>query len=112
MKLEGRVAVVTGGGRGIGEAIVAGVAAEGAAVAVWDLDAGRAGAVAKGVGDEYGAPSVGLAVDIADPSSVERATEETERVLGPIAVLVNNAGIDKIGPFLESDEADWDRIIG
>ncbi len=86
MDLGGRRAVVTGGAGGIGAAIVAELRDGGADVAVWDLDAG---------------------VDITDRPSVERAMDEA----GAVDVLVNGAGIDVIGPFLESSEDDWERIV-
>jgi 2-hydroxycyclohexanecarboxyl-CoA dehydrogenase len=83
--LTGRRAVVTGGAGGIGAAIVAGLAERGAEVTVWDLAQG---------------------VDITDRASVEKAPAAHE-----VDILVNAAGIDVIGPFLESDEADWERIV-
>lgn len=112
MKLRDRVAVVTGGGRGIGDAIASALAAEGAAVAVWDLDGSAAAGVARRLAAEYGGRTTGVEVDVSDAASVDRAVEATEAELGPIDVLVNNAGIDVIGPFLDSDPASWDRIIG
>ena len=111
MALSGRVAVVTGAGRGIGEAIAFGLAAAGASVAVWDLDGARAEAAAKGLAAEHGGRAVGVTVDVADAASVDAAVGTTEHELGPIDILVNNAGIDVIGPFLDSDPAVWDRII-
>ncbi len=111
MKLRDRVAVVTGGGRGIGGAIASALAAEGAAVAVWDLDGSAAAGVAKRLAAEHGGRTAGVEVDVSDAASVDRAAEATEAELGPIEVLVNNAGIDVIGPFLDSDPASWDRII-
>ncbi|HZQ58146.1 MAG TPA: glucose 1-dehydrogenase [Acidimicrobiales bacterium] len=107
MALHGRVAVVTGGGRGIGEAIVGALAAAGAAVAVWDLDEERAVAVA----GKHAPSAAGIRVDVTDAPSVHAAVQRTEAELGPIDILVNNAGIDVIGPFLESDPATWGRII-
>lgn len=112
MSLSDRVAVVTGAGRGIGEAIATALAAKGAGVAVWDLDGAAASEVAKRLAGEHGVRAAGIEVDVSDAGSVDRAVETTERELAPIDVLVNNAGVDVIGPFLESDPASWDRIIG
>lgn len=120
--LGGRVAVVTGGGRGIGEAIVAELAARGAWVAVWDLDGNRAAAVAGAIGPpggegvsssdtDAGRASIGIAADVTSATSVAAAVSRTVAELGPIDIVVNNAGIDVIAPFLDTDESDWDRII-
>jgi 2-hydroxycyclohexanecarboxyl-CoA dehydrogenase len=105
--LRGKVAVVTGAAGGIGAAIAAALAGAGAAVAVWDLDGGRAKEVADGLGGR----GLGVDVDITGRPSVEAATAATEAALGPVDVLVNNAGIDKIERFLQSEEATWERIV-
>jgi 3-oxoacyl-[acyl-carrier protein] reductase len=88
MRLEGKVAVVTGGGSGIGEAACMRLAADGARVAVLDIDEKAAALTAKLAGN-------GLAVqaDVSDSASVERALAEVEEQLGPVDVWVNNAGI-------------------
>ena len=109
--LQGRTAVVTGAGRGIGAAIATALAGAGADVAVWDLDAAGAAEVAADLARTCGVRSLGLAVDVSDTASVDRAAGRVEAELGPVDVLVNNAGIDVIGPFVESVEADWDRIM-
>lgn len=106
-RLEDRVAFVTGAGGGIGRAIALRLAEEGARVAVVDIDLGAAEAVATELGDG----AVGLGADVTDPAHVVAAVRATEQTLGPIDVLVNNAGWDKVGLFLESDERTWDRII-
>jgi 2-hydroxycyclohexanecarboxyl-CoA dehydrogenase len=109
--LDGRVAIVTGAGRGIGASIAAALAQAGADVAVWDLDPHNAHDVADAIAQEHEVRAIGLEVDVSDTGAIDRATKQVEAELGPVDVLVNNAGIDSIGPFLESDESSWDRII-
>jgi len=99
--LHGRVVVVTGGGRGIGKAIAGALAAKGCRVAIGDLDAGSAREVAGALGPEH----VGLALDVTDLPGYTTFLDEVERRLGPVDVLVNNAGIMAVGPFDEEDEA-------
>jgi 2-hydroxycyclohexanecarboxyl-CoA dehydrogenase len=108
--LAGRVAVVTGAAGGIGRAIVAALCAEGALVAAADLDeqAVMKMEAASGTG---GGRVLGVRMDIADSSSVRSAMARVEAELGPVHILVNNAGIDKIEPFVESTEDTWRRIV-
>jgi 2-hydroxycyclohexanecarboxyl-CoA dehydrogenase len=103
--LDGKVAVVTGAAGGIGSAIVGALCDAGAAVAAWDLDAATAKQVIDGRDR-----AIAVEVDITDRASVEAALAATEEQLGPVSVLVNNAGIDKIERFLDSAESTWERI--
>lgn len=105
--LSGKVAFVTGAARGIGRAIAQRLAEEGCKVALADLDeAGAASAAA-----EIGSGALGVAIDVARLASVRAAVAEAERRLGPIDVLVNNAGWDKAEPFIQNSEETWDKII-
>ncbi len=111
MSLTGRVALVTGGARGIGAAIADALAAEGASVAIGDVDAAGADDTAARVAKEHGGRAIGVAMDITSRASVDAAIATVESELGPLAVLVNNAGIDIIKPFVESTVDEWDLII-
>jgi len=103
-------AVVTGAGRGIGAAIAARLVAAGRAVAVCDVDTALAESSA-GKLAAAGGRAMAVAVDVSDSSAVAKAALRVAAELGPVDVLVNNAAIDVIQPFLESSEATWDRIL-
>lgn len=108
--LDGTVALVTGGGGGIGSAICRRFAEEGATAVVMDLDGDAAERTAAACA-EAGRPGVPVAVDITDAGAVEAAIADVWAGTGPIDTLVNNAGWDRAGPFLETEPDLWDRII-
>jgi NAD(P)-dependent dehydrogenase (short-subunit alcohol dehydrogenase family) len=100
-RLQGRVALITGGGAGIGRAIAQAYVTEGARVAVLDRDAAAARAAAAEV------EGLALAADVVDAGQVRAAVAHTLKRLGRIDVLVNNAGVSPAAPFLELSEDDW-----
>ncbi len=110
MRLNDKVAVVTGAGRGIGRAIALKLAREGAKVCVADLDQVSAGKVAKEILD-MGREALAVRVDVTDYSDVEEMVNKALDVFGMIDILVNNAGWDKAEPFLESTQETWDKVI-
>jgi NAD(P)-dependent dehydrogenase (short-subunit alcohol dehydrogenase family) len=99
--LSGKVAVVTGGGRGIGRALSQALAREGVRVAIADLD----GAAAEQAANEIGGGAIGLALDVTDRPAFTAALDDVESRLGPVDIIVNNAGIMPIGPFEEETDA-------
>ena len=106
-RLDGKVAVITGGGSGIGRAAAQLFAAEGAAVAVLDRVAEAAAETVQLIGGA----AVAVTADIADSTEVEAAFERIAAELGPVSVLYNNAGVNSSGSVLDSTEQDWDRCM-
>jgi glucose 1-dehydrogenase len=109
MRLAGKVAVVTGGGAGIGRGIAERFLREGARVAIWELSADRC----RRATEELGAPGafLALAVDVGKDDQVQRAFEETLAAFGRVDILVNNAGISRPAPFLELTLENWDAVL-
>jgi NAD(P)-dependent dehydrogenase (short-subunit alcohol dehydrogenase family) len=109
--LTGQVALVTGGGRGIGRAIASALARAGAAVAVLARSTDQ---LAEAVGDieRAGGRAVAVPADVTDRAAVEAAIARAEAVLGPLDLLVNNAGVaGPVGPLAESDPDAWWRCV-
>ena len=105
MRLEGRVALVTGGASGIGAATCRRLAAEGASVAVTDMNLEGANELASEIG---GFPQE---LDVRSYDAAKRAVAATEEALGPVDILVNNAGYDEFQFFVNTDEGLWDRVL-
>ena len=110
MILDGRVAIVTGAGHGIGQAIAVGLGRAGAAVAAVDIDRAAAAKTAEAV-EALGRTSVAIDADVGDLASIDRMTREAMDALGPIDILVNNAGVTRRAYIMDLTEADWDRIM-
>jgi 3-oxoacyl-[acyl-carrier protein] reductase len=108
--LDGQVAVVTGGGRGIGKAIALLLASEGADIAVIDVDGNTASATARDI-QQSGRRSTTKVADVSDFRAIRGAVMEVAAELGRIDVLINNAGIEKRAPFLEIEPDDWQRQL-
>lgn len=105
--LAGKVALVTGAARGIGFALAKRLAEEGAKVAIADLDGEGAAKAAAAIGGG----AIGVRVDVTSTESVRAGVAEVASKLGAVDVLVNNAGWDKVEPFVKSEESTWDRVL-
>jgi NADP-dependent 3-hydroxy acid dehydrogenase YdfG len=105
--LAGKVVAITGGARGIGRATAGALITQGARVAIGDIDAPLAAQAAQ----ELGSGTIGLPLDVTDRSSFESFLQEAERQLGPLDVMINNAGIMPIGPFVAETDATAKRMI-
>ena len=110
MQLEGKAVLVTGAARGMGRATAELAAAEGARVAVADLNIDGAEAVAKGINDR-GGEAVAIGADVGDLGSIDAMVDAALEAFGAIDILVNNAGITRYAPFMEVTEEDWDSFM-
>lgn len=105
--LRGKVVAITGGARGIGKATAQALAAEGARVAIGDLDAELAEQTASGLGTE----GIGLELDVTKRQSFADYLAQVEERLGPVDVIINNAGIMPLGDFVDEDDATAHRMV-
>jgi 3-hydroxybutyrate dehydrogenase len=113
MKLINRLAMITGGGRGIGSAVASAFAAEGAKIAVVARTEAEVKKVASSVADEFGVEAFGAVCDVSDPDSVQRSFSQVlERFGRGPDVLVNNAGVAESAPLAKTSNELWSRIIG
>jgi meso-butanediol dehydrogenase/(S,S)-butanediol dehydrogenase/diacetyl reductase len=110
MKLQGKVAAVTGGAQGIGAAIARRFFQDGARVAVLDINASKAQAVAEEC-SAAGRAGVAIKCDVSERDSVFHAVEQVVKECGGLHVMVANAGICQVRPFMQLSEADWDRML-
>lgn len=107
---ESRVAVVTGAGQGIGQAVAEAFAADGAAVVVSDLRADAAEAVAAGI-RERGGSAIAVACDVSDEAAVAALGERAEAELGPVGVWVNNAGLSRPAMLHKMELSDFELVL-
>jgi len=109
-RLEGKVALVTGGARGMGRAIAIRLASEGARVVIGDIQTELAERTAAEIAAQ-GSDARAMKLDVTSLDEAMAVSERIERDLGPLDILVNNAGWDKAELFVESDPATWDKVI-
>jgi 3-oxoacyl-[acyl-carrier protein] reductase len=109
-KLDGKVALITGGASGIGRGIAELFAREGAAVGIIDLDLARAQEAAKAIAG-HGGKTAGARADVGDEAQVKSAIAEIVKKLGDVDILVNNAGIDTTSDLEKMSTEMWDRMI-
>ncbi|MBI2090700.1 MAG: glucose 1-dehydrogenase [Deltaproteobacteria bacterium] len=110
MKLDGKTALVAGGGRGIGRAVVLALARAGAQVAIADILKDNAEAVRDEI-QQMGQKALALRVDLTKRAEVENSVQEAISRFGSLDILVNSAGWDRLEPFIESNEETWEKIL-
>jgi 3-oxoacyl-[acyl-carrier protein] reductase len=110
MRFEGKVALVTGAARGIGEAIALKLAQEGAHVVLADMDVERARQVERAI-KAMGHKAKAIQVDVSQRAAIQQLVRAVVSDLGKIDILVNNAGIIRRGTFLDHEPEEWDRVL-
>lgn len=110
MKLENKVAVITGGAQGIGRTVAVGMARDGARVVIADLQGEKTKSVAREL-QTLGAEAIAVEVDVASEASVKKLAEQTFNRFGRVDILVNDAGVYLKSPVVAKSEEDWDKTI-
>lgn len=110
MQLEGKIAVVTGAGQGIGRAIAQRFAKEGAKVGVWDRSLETASETVKLI-EDVGGTAIACEVDVSDRDAISAGAAKVREAFGDPNILVNNAGIAPFVPFFEITEEGWDQVF-
>jgi len=110
--LKGRVAVVTGGAQGIGQAITEKLAEQGADVVIATRQQDKASALAQEIADRLGRRTLAVKLDVTSVASVEAMVSQVIEVMGRLDILVNNAGIARDTLLMRMSEADWDEVLG
>ena len=110
-RFANKVAVVTGGGRGIGQEIARAFAAEGAKVAVVSRSESSCGKAAEEINAMFPGAAIAYAVDVADHAAVQELAKKIGEDLGPVNILVNNAGVTRDGLLMRMKEEDWDTVL-
>ncbi len=109
--LDGRVAIVTGGTRGIGRAIARALSGDGASVVLTGRDAARVAEAVRDV-EARGAPGLGVVAEMGRSEDIQRMVDEAKERFGRIDLLVNNAGITRDGLLIRMKDAEWDEVLG
>ncbi len=110
-KFDDRIAVVTGAGRGIGEAVAKALAAEGAQVAVVSRTEANSQRTANAINAEFPGRARAFAVDVSDGAAMEALGKEIQSEMGKVSILVNNAGVTRDGLLLRMSDEDWDTVV-
>ena len=109
--LANKIAVVTGGGRGIGQEIARALAAEGAKIAVVSRSEASCGSAAEAINADFPVAARAYAVDVSDHAAVQELAKKIGEELGPVNILVNNAGVTRDGLLMRMKEEDWDTVL-
>ncbi len=110
--LEGRVAVITGGAQGIGQAIAEKLAEQGADVVIADVQEDKAAALAQEIAEKLGRRTLAVKLDVTSMASAEAMVSRVAEAMGRLDILVNNAGIARDTLLMRMAEADWDAVLG